>query len=160
MEITKKYTSEELKHIPDLVIEAMLDEQEKQGNPRNLQVFEERIYAGKDSGGFDWNETENESAWEYAINEGEYDALIKAIKKPIVHTFPKRMLVSDDNENWYDRIVHTKVEELYFVSCSSKSMLVGYEYAKELPTRNLTIDEAKKIISELYEYKGVIINIK
>ena len=45
--------------IPDWIVEKMLDEQVKQGNPRNVKVFEDNIFTNKMFGGFTWTCTEN-----------------------------------------------------------------------------------------------------
>lgn len=45
--------------IPDWIVEKMLDEQVKQGNPRNVKVFEDNLFANEMFGGFTWTCTEN-----------------------------------------------------------------------------------------------------
>lgn len=65
----------------DLPIEIqnkMLDYQEKQGNPRNPDVFRKKISANRRDGGFDWSLTE--VSW-VAILHGEVDEFYEKYPK-------------------------------------------------------------------------------
>jgi hypothetical protein len=49
----------DLKGFPQEVVEWMLDQQEAQGNRRDVSVFEEGRMADKSEGGFNWGKREN-----------------------------------------------------------------------------------------------------
>ena len=58
MKVKKKHLTGEIADFPLYVVQAMVDEQVKQGNPANPRVFAEFVTADKARGGFDWNESE------------------------------------------------------------------------------------------------------
>lgn len=47
----------QFKDLPPEIQQRMLDEQERQGNPRNVEVFERDIVAATAEGGFLWKES-------------------------------------------------------------------------------------------------------
>lgn len=55
--VTKKDCIEAIEGYPPHVIELMLDEQERQGNPRNVAVFQKKADAGYFEGGFTWGKS-------------------------------------------------------------------------------------------------------
>lgn len=56
----------------------ILDYQEKQGNPRNPNIFRDDIEAGSLDGGFTWRDTEERhDFWADIFNKGEYDEFYK-----------------------------------------------------------------------------------
>lgn len=58
----------DLEGFPNEIILAMLDEQEKQGNPRNISIFEVKKNANKKQKGFNWNKCKvTECFWESII---------------------------------------------------------------------------------------------
>lgn len=58
------------------VVEAMLDQQENQGNERNVSVFENNKWSGKTVKGFDWADTPNDiNFWERVIVDEEFSLL-------------------------------------------------------------------------------------
>ena len=50
-------------HLPIEIVERMLIEQELQGNPRNVSVFEEFSGTNRSNGGFDWGLTGYNDMW-------------------------------------------------------------------------------------------------
>ena len=57
--------------LPVEIQEKMLDEQARQGNPRNAEVFKINIWANNRLGGFTWNESvEGHAFWEEIIQNG------------------------------------------------------------------------------------------
>lgn len=88
----------DLEGFPQEVVEWMLDQQEAQGNKRDVSVFEEDCYMSKSNGGFDWDQTK----------EG-YDFCIKVIseknfehfltKYPKKNEYPMLMWVGDSQES-------------------------------------------------------------
>jgi hypothetical protein len=85
---------------PQYVVEAMLDEQEKQGNKRDVKVFERSSTASQSEGGFNWDDTPQGIAfWCSVIANKNFDLI------PQPQKYSKVMLVSNDKKNWYQRVV-------------------------------------------------------
>ena len=55
--VTEKDCIEAIEGYPHHVVELMLDEQERQGNPRNVAVFQKKADAGYFEGGFTWGKS-------------------------------------------------------------------------------------------------------
>ena len=53
--VKKKHLTGEIADFPKRVVQAMVDEQVRQGNPADPSVFSNWCVAGKSNGGFDWN---------------------------------------------------------------------------------------------------------
>ena len=78
-----------LSNIPDFVVEEMLNQQELQGNKRDVTAFENIILSEKRSGGFDWIETiQGESFWERILTEHDFHLFLS--------WFRPTLLVSDN----------------------------------------------------------------
>jgi len=61
----------DFKNLPVEIQEHMLDEQVRQGNPRNPEVFETKIWANKRLGAFNWSESvEGYDFWDEIITNG------------------------------------------------------------------------------------------
>ena len=61
--VKKKHLIGEIADFPKRVVQAMVDEQVRQGNPANPSVFSARLHAGKDEGGFTWMKTAPGYSW-------------------------------------------------------------------------------------------------
>lgn len=95
--VTEKDCIEAIEGYPPHVVELMLDEQERQGNPRNVAVFQKKADAGYFEGGFTWGKSvkgpmfwssiHNGHKFEIAIPESKVEAskevAKKAIEKPV-----------------------------------------------------------------------------
>ena len=55
--VKKKHLTGEIADFPKRVVQAMVDEQVRQGNPADPSVFWIKCTAGKSQGGFDWHES-------------------------------------------------------------------------------------------------------
>ena len=55
--VKKKHLIGEIADFPKRVVQAMVDEQVRQGNPANPSVFSIKCTAGKSQGGFNWHES-------------------------------------------------------------------------------------------------------
>ena len=63
---------------PMPVIEAMLTEQERQGNPRSIAIFEGKNYSSKNGGGFSWtNAKEGDEFWTDVIEYKNFDVFFE-----------------------------------------------------------------------------------
>lgn len=68
VELNKKIEyNGQLKDFPENVVNAMLDEQERQGNPRDVTVFERNKLASTSIGGFEWSNTPDGAEYWAAI---------------------------------------------------------------------------------------------
>ena len=59
-------------HLPIEIVERMLIEQELQGNPRNVSVFEKNMCANKGCYGFSWTLTDDGSMWCDTLNNNDF----------------------------------------------------------------------------------------
>lgn len=78
-----------LEGFPSEVVERMLTEQERQGNGRDVGVFESDRYRGKFLGGFDWEKTVGGSYfWEKVISKRDFKTFFeKYPRKDVVVPF-------------------------------------------------------------------------
>jgi hypothetical protein len=71
-----------IKNFPIEVVEKMIEEQVKQGNCPNVEVFQKYITADVDDGGFAWNQTEDGvEFWIEIIDGGNFDLFFKKYPK-------------------------------------------------------------------------------
>lgn len=149
----------DIKGFPYYIVNIMLDEQEKQGNKRDVSIFEKCKYSVKSDGGFDWSiSTINEYTLNEVIDKRRFN-LIKDPKK--VDIYPKMMYVSDDSDedaliDKYARVVFMEKKGVFMIWEGSETIKESensltsthYAYAvdipEELPDKMLTIDEIAK----------------
>ena len=55
--VQRKHLNGEIADFPRRVVQAMVDEQVRQGNPADTSVFWIKSTAGKSQGGFNWHES-------------------------------------------------------------------------------------------------------
>ena len=77
--VKKKHLTGEIADFPKRVVQAMVDEQVRQGNPANPSVFARSRVASKSQGGFAWHES--------LLG---HDAWLKIISWNFFHLIPKR----------------------------------------------------------------------
>ena len=77
--VKKKHLTGEIADFPKRVVQAMVDEQVRQGNPADPSVFSIWRVAGKINGGFDWVESPL-----------GYDSWLKIIRRKQFQLIPKR----------------------------------------------------------------------
>ena len=65
--VKKKHLTGEIADFPKRVVQAMVDEQVRQGNPANPSVFSTRPAACKREGGFTWVKTASGYSWPEVI---------------------------------------------------------------------------------------------
>src|SRR5690554_5238425 len=90
----------QFKDLPVEIQERMLDEQVRQGNPRNAEVFEENASAGATVGGFYWTESaEGHIFWEEIILSGNFAIFYeKYPKRPPLTVIPMHIKVLNSKE--------------------------------------------------------------
>lgn len=81
--VKKKHLTGEIADFPRRVVQAMVDEQVRQGNPADPSVFARWCTSGKDAGGFAWLESALGISWTDII-WGEEFHLIPKREKTII----------------------------------------------------------------------------
>ena len=79
--VKKKHLTGQIADFPKRVVQAMVDEQVRQGNPANPSVFARERTASEQEGGFAWFETTLGYSWEDIIR-GKQFHLIPKREKP------------------------------------------------------------------------------
>lgn len=71
-----------IQNFPIEVVEKMIEEQVRQGNLPNVEVFQENPAVGMDDGGFNWRKTEQGyDFWDEVIEEGNFDLFFMIYNK-------------------------------------------------------------------------------
>ena len=78
--VKKKHLTGEIADFPKRVVQAMVDEQVRQGNQANPSVFARDLTAGKDEGGFTWLKTTLGYSWGDIIREKKFHLIPKREK--------------------------------------------------------------------------------
>ena len=76
-------TEQEFKKVyPPEIIKLMLQRQQEQGNPKNIQPFLDDIRIGKTNKGFNWDETvEGHHFWKRVLLKLDFDLFYKLYPK-------------------------------------------------------------------------------
>ena len=82
--VKKKHLTGEIADFPRRVVQEMVDEQVRQGNPANPSVFARDIRACKHEGGFTWLESTLWFSWAEIIREKKF------------HLIPKRQSIAPE----------------------------------------------------------------
>jgi hypothetical protein len=117
----------QFKDLPVEIQQRMLDEQVRQGNPRNADVFANGIYSPKREGGFTWAQSvEGYDFWEKIIVSGNFaDFYAKYPKSPRLKVIPLHIKILDSKKllayiaeklltKWHDEGRPAKVEIDWF----------------------------------------------
>ena len=103
-----------LKDFPIEVVQEMVNEQVRQGNNADIEVFQKRVYANCVIGGFDWsNSVMGEDFWDDVLSHKRFDAFfqkhpknknkyISKIMKKEEKKTEKKVVVSKEK---YDKLV-------------------------------------------------------
>ena len=67
--VKKKHLVGQISDFPKRVVQAMVDEQVRQGNPADPRVFARALNACKDGGGFTWIESALGRSWAEIIQD-------------------------------------------------------------------------------------------
>ena len=78
--VKKKHLTGQISDFPKRVVQAMVDEQVRQGNPADPRVFARDRTSGKDVGGFTWIESALGISWADIIREEEFHLIPKREK--------------------------------------------------------------------------------
>ncbi len=117
----------QFKDLPVEIQERMLDEQERQGNTRNAEVFEKNIGADVSQGGFLWgNSEEGFCFWDRVLLNGNFaEFYAKYPKRPRLKVIPLHIKILDSKAllekiaeklltQWHDEGRPKKVEIDWF----------------------------------------------
>lgn len=117
----------QFKDLPVEIQQRMLDEQERQGNKRDAEVFERMTTAHASEGGFSWPRTvEGYTFWEKIIVGGDFaDFYAKYPKRPLLKVIPLHIKILDSKKllayiaekllnQWHDEGQPAKVEIDWF----------------------------------------------
>jgi hypothetical protein len=133
--------------LPVEIQEKMLEEQVRQGNKRNPEIFIKSISASKWGDGFDWD---NDGFWDNVIYYRNFDVFYSKYPKNYFYATEKVMLVSEDNIGWHKRVVFGEkcgrflawslVDNLNDAKTTIE--ISNWKYAKEINSPiELTMDE-------------------
>ena len=81
--VKKKHLVGQISDFPKRVVQAMVDEQVRQGNPADPRVFARALNACKDEGGFTWIESAIWRSWAEIIQEKKFHLIPKREKQRI-----------------------------------------------------------------------------
>ena len=81
--VKKKHLVGQISDFPKRVVQAMVDEQVRQGNPADPRVFARALNACKDEGGFTWIESALGRSWAEIIQEKKFHLIPKREKQRI-----------------------------------------------------------------------------
>lgn len=129
------------KNYPSEVIEKLLDNQELQGNKRDVSVFEKDIETHKEEGGVNWTETpEGEIFWhevllnrKFRIFESKYDITLKGWLESLPTEYQERISENSKAENFGDLYVSSLKTALQLSFNWSKSP-EGFDYWNAVAT--------------------------
>src|SRR5690554_4173340 len=117
----------QFKNLPVEIQQRMLDEQERQGYPRNAEVFEIKTSAAPREGGFSWDgSVEGYDFWYEIIHDGNFSVFYdKYPKRPLLKVIPLHVKILDSKKllayiaekllnQWHDEGQPAKVEIDWF----------------------------------------------
>jgi hypothetical protein len=157
---------------PEEIVEAMMDEQVRQGNPRDVTVFEKNKRAGRDAGGFTWDRSHISLCfWEAVIGSRDFNLFFKKYPRSSGSKYPKVMLVADDCNFKYSQKRVVFMEKVighhtYYYAWSDSETLEKstkaievsvWRYAKELPTestqKEIILSKVDELLKQAEELK-------
>lgn len=157
---------ERFNKLPKEVVDRMLEEQVRQGNKKDIGVFENFITAGKNSGGFNWHNTiEGHYFWR-RTTLGNFDLFFEKYPK---QEYPKVMYVWDDKiEKPLKRVVVARIDGGYVAFYNETTLekitdntdLRIWKYAKDIETSetvsNIEIEIEKLMTNFQLNYDSLI----
>lgn len=138
--VTKEDLIGQIANFPLKIVEAMVSNQVKQGNPANVKVFQEKVDASFVEGGFSWNKSaEGQFFWSKVINGKQFPKEIVPLDKSIelVNESPEEIIVERAKE-----VPAYNVGDIIRVRIGSNTrsrVVIGY--FPNMPNPYLTITE-------------------
>ena len=87
--VKKKHLTGEIADFPRRIVQAMVDEQVRQGNPADPRVFSRERTAGRRQGGFTWIESAIGNSWADIIRGKEFHLIPKREKPRCPDSAPR-----------------------------------------------------------------------
>lgn len=143
--VTKEDLIGQIANFPLKIVEAMVANQVRQGNPANVKVFQEKVDASFVEGGFSWNKSaEGQFFWSKVINGKQFPKEIVPPDKSIEPVKPEEP-VNESPEEVVEEVKESsayKVGDVIRVKVGSNTrsrVIIGY--FPEMPNPYLTITE-------------------
>ena len=141
--VTKEDLIGQIANFPLKIVEAMVSNQVRQGNPANVKVFQEKVDASFVEGGFSWNKSaEGQFFWSKVINGKQFPKEIVPPDKSIEPVKPEEP-INESPEEVVEEANETpayKVGDIVKIGNSTKSrVIIGY--FPNMPNPYLTITE-------------------
>lgn len=141
--VTKEDLIGQIANFPLKIVEAMVSNQVRQGNPANVKVFQEKVDASFVEGGFSWNKSaEGQFFWSKVINGKQFP---KEIVPPDKSIEPVKLEepINESPEEVVEEAKETpayKVGDIVKIGNSTRSrVIIGY--FPDMPNPYLTITE-------------------
>lgn len=141
--VTKEDLIGQIANFPLKIVEAMVSNQVRQGNPANVKVFQEKVDASFVEGGFSWNKSaEGQFFWSKVINGKRFPKEIVPPDKSIEPVKPEES-INESPEEVVEEANETpayKVGDIVKIGNSTRSrVIIGY--FPDMPNPYLTITE-------------------
>lgn len=141
--VTKEDLIGQIANFPLKIVEAMVSNQVRQGNPANVKVFQEKVDASFVEGGFSWNKSaEGQFFWSKVINGKQFPKEIVPPDKSIEPVKPEDP-INESPEEVAEEANGTpayKVGDIVKIGNSTRSrVIIGY--FPNMPNPYLTITE-------------------
>lgn len=141
--VTKEDLIGQIANFPLKIVEAMVSNQVRQGNPANVKVFQEKVDASFVEGGFSWNKSaEGQFFWSKVINGKQFPKEIVPPDKSIEPVKPEEP-INESPEEVVEEANETpayKVGDIVKIGNSTRSrVIIGY--FPDMPNPYLTITE-------------------
>lgn len=141
--VTKEDLIGQIANFPLKIVEAMVSNQVRQGNPANVKVFQEKVDASFVEGGFSWNKSaEGQFFWSKVINGKQFPKKIVPPDKSIEPVKPEEPINESPEEVVEDAngTPAYKVGDIVKIGNSTRSrVIIGY--FPDMPNPYLTITE-------------------
>ena len=120
--------------LPDFIGEELMNQQELQGNKRDISVFENDVTASTNDGGFEWKYTsQGNSFWDRVLLEKDINLFLAWFK-------PELEVFDDENEKHLAQVIgHNENERYQFFIKKEVGKGFAYKHA-QLPKKD---DKAK-----------------
>lgn len=141
--VTKEDLIGQIANFPLKIVEAMVSNQVRQGNPANVKVFQDKVDASFVEGGFSWNKSaEGQFFWSKVINGKQFPKEIVPPDKSIEPVKPEEP-INESPEEVVEEAKETpayKVGDIVKIGNSTRSrVIIGY--FPDMPNPYLTITE-------------------
>jgi hypothetical protein len=134
--VTKEDLVGQIANFPLKIVEAMVANQVRQGNPANVKVFQEKVDASLVEGGFSWNKSaEGQFFWSKVINGKQFPKEIVSLDKSIEP-------LNESPEEVVKKVAAYKVGDVVRVKVGNvirSRVIIGY--FPKMPNPYLTITE-------------------